>query len=33
MQVNVVGTVMFAISVLIVVTGEVNSRRRARALA
>ncbi|MCB0893969.1 MAG: ABC transporter permease [Nocardioidaceae bacterium] len=33
MQVNVVGTVMFVISVLIVVTGEVNSRRRQRALA
>jgi spermidine/putrescine transport system permease protein len=33
MQVNVVGTVMFAISVAIVVGGEVASRRRARALA
>ena len=33
MQVNVVGTVMFVISVLIVVTGEVNSRRRQRALS
>jgi len=32
MQVNVVGTVMFMISVLIVVGGEVNNRRRARAL-
>jgi hypothetical protein len=31
--VNVVGSVMFAISVLIVVGGEVQSRRRARALA
>ena len=31
-QVNVVGTVMFMISVLIVVGGEVNTRRRARAL-
>ncbi len=33
MQVNVVGTVMFLISVVIVVGGELNSRRRARALA
>jgi spermidine/putrescine transport system permease protein len=33
MQVNVVGTVMFLISVVIVVGGEVVSRRRARALA
>jgi spermidine/putrescine transport system permease protein len=32
MQVNVVGTVMFVISVIIVVGGELNSRRRARAL-
>jgi spermidine/putrescine transport system permease protein len=32
MQVNVVGTVMFLISVLIVVGGEVNARRRRRAL-
>ncbi|MEP9364491.1 ABC transporter permease [Nocardioides sp. CN2-186] len=32
MQVNVVGTVMFLISVLIVVGGEVNSRRRAAKL-
>ena len=32
MQVNVVGTVMFLVSVLIVVTGEVNSRRRAAKL-
>jgi spermidine/putrescine transport system permease protein len=32
MQVNVVGTVMFMIAVLIVVGGEVNSRRRMRAL-
>ncbi|WP_395658322.1 ABC transporter permease [Nocardioides sp.] len=32
MQVNVVGTLMFVISILIVVTGEVNSRRRQRAL-
>ena len=32
MQVNVVGTLMFAIAILIVVTGEVNSRRRQRAL-
>jgi spermidine/putrescine transport system permease protein len=33
MQVNVVGTVMFVISIVIVVGGEVNSRRRTRALA
>jgi spermidine/putrescine transport system permease protein len=33
MQVNVVGTVMFLVSVVIVVSGELNSRRRARALA
>jgi spermidine/putrescine transport system permease protein len=33
MQVNVVVTVMFAISVLIVLVGEFTSRRRARALA
>jgi len=33
MQVNVVGTVMFLVSVVIVVGGEPNSRRRARALA
>ena len=33
MQVNVVGSVMFVISVLIVVGGELNSRRRAKALA
>jgi spermidine/putrescine transport system permease protein len=33
MQINVVGTVMLIISVLIVVGGEVNSRRRQRALA
>jgi spermidine/putrescine transport system permease protein len=32
MQVNVVGTVMFLVSVLIVVSGEVNSRRRAAKL-
>ena len=32
MQVNVVGTVMFLIAVLIVVGGEVNSRRRAAKL-
>ena len=29
MQVNVVGTVMFVVSVIIVVGGEMNSRRRA----
>jgi spermidine/putrescine transport system permease protein len=33
MQINVVGTVMLLLSVLIVVGGEVNSRRRRRALA
>jgi spermidine/putrescine transport system permease protein len=33
MQVNVVGTLMFLVSVVIVVGGELNSRRRARALA
>jgi len=33
MQVNVVGTIMFLISVAIVVGGEVVSRRRSRALA
>jgi spermidine/putrescine transport system permease protein len=33
MQVNVVGTVMFVISILIVLTSEANSRRRQRALA
>jgi spermidine/putrescine transport system permease protein len=32
MQVNVVGTVMFIVSIIIVVGGELNSRRRARAL-
>ena len=32
MQINVVGTVMLMISVLIVVGGEVNARRRRRAL-
>jgi spermidine/putrescine transport system permease protein len=33
MQVNVVGTVMFLIAITIVVGGELNNRRRARALA
>jgi spermidine/putrescine transport system permease protein len=33
MQVNVVGTLMFALSVVIVVGAEVNNRRRQRALA
>jgi spermidine/putrescine transport system permease protein len=33
MQINVVGTVMLLVSVLIVVGAEVNSRRRRRALA
>jgi spermidine/putrescine transport system permease protein len=32
MQVNVVGTLMFAVSVLIVVGAELNHRRRVRAL-
>jgi spermidine/putrescine transport system permease protein len=32
MQVNAVGTLMFVISVVIVVGAEVNSRRRMRAL-
>jgi spermidine/putrescine transport system permease protein len=32
MQVNVVGTMMFLVSVLIVVGGEVNSRRRSAKL-
>ena len=33
MQVNVVGTVMFLIAITIVLGGELNNRRRARALA
>jgi len=33
MQVNVVGTVMFLIAITVVVSGEVLSRRRARAFA
>jgi spermidine/putrescine transport system permease protein len=33
MQVNVVGTVMFLIAIAVVVSGEVLSRRRSRALA
>jgi spermidine/putrescine transport system permease protein len=32
MQVNVIGTVMFAISIVIVVGGELNNRRRTRSL-
>ncbi len=32
MQVNVVGTLMFAISIFIVIGGEANNRRRTRAL-
>jgi spermidine/putrescine transport system permease protein len=32
MQVNVVGTLMFLISITIVLLGEYNSRRRMRAL-
>ena len=32
MQVNVVGTLMFLVAVLIVVGGEINSRRRAAKL-
>jgi hypothetical protein len=33
MQINVVGTVMLLVSVLIVVGGELRSRARMRALA
>ena len=33
MQVNVIGTAMFIVSITIVAIGEINSRRRARALA
>ncbi len=33
MQVNAVGTLMFVISIVIVVGGELNNRRRQRALA
>ncbi len=33
MQVNCVGTLMFVVSVAIVVSGELNSRRRMRALS
>lgn len=33
MQVNVIGTIMFLISITIVVGNELNNRRRARALA
>lgn len=33
MQVNVVGTLMFVIAISIVLAGEYNTRRRARALA
>jgi spermidine/putrescine transport system permease protein len=33
MQINVVGTAMFAVSVFLVVGGEINRRRRERALA
>jgi spermidine/putrescine transport system permease protein len=33
MQVNVIGTAMFLISMTIVLVGEINTRRRARALA
>ncbi|WP_028645849.1 ABC transporter permease [Nocardioides sp. URHA0020] len=33
MQVNAVGTLMFVVSVVIVVGGELNNRRRQRALA
>jgi spermidine/putrescine transport system permease protein len=32
MQVNVIGTVMFLVSIVIVVGGELNNRRRTRAL-
>jgi spermidine/putrescine transport system permease protein len=33
MQVNVVGTLMFLIAIAVVITGELASRRRAKALA
>jgi spermidine/putrescine transport system permease protein len=33
MQVNVIGTAMFLISLVIVLAGEINTRRKARALA
>ncbi|MET3960665.1 spermidine/putrescine transport system permease protein [Marmoricola sp. OAE513] len=33
MQVNVVGTIMFLIAIFIVVGGELNNRRKAKALA
>jgi hypothetical protein len=33
MQVNVVGTLMFAVSVVIVLAVELNNRRRMKALA
>jgi len=33
MQVNVIGTVMFVVAITIVLAGELNNRRQARALA
>jgi spermidine/putrescine transport system permease protein len=33
MQVNVIGTAMFLVSITIVVVGQINSRRRQKALA
>jgi len=33
MQVNVIGTVMFVIAIVIVLGGELNNRRRTKALA
>jgi len=33
MQVNVIGTIMFLVSIVIVVGNELNNRRKARALA
>jgi spermidine/putrescine transport system permease protein len=33
MQVNVIGTVMFLIAIVLVVGGEINNRRQTRALA
>jgi len=33
MQVNVIGTIMFVISIVIVLGGELNNRRKAKALA
>ena len=32
-QINVIGTVMFLVAMVLVLGGELNNRRRARALA